>query len=54
MVKYSPKFDFIEKQHKSLKRSFIILEERVKKIENRLDDIELEDRLDSLIFSGVK
>ena len=32
----------------------MILEERVKKIENRLDKIEQEDRLDSLIFSGVK
>ena len=54
MVEYSPKFDFIEKQLKSLKNSFMILEERVKKIESRLDDIEQEDRLDSLIFSGVK
>ncbi|XP_065584469.1 uncharacterized protein LOC136043481, partial [Artemia franciscana] len=32
----------------------MILEERVKKIESRLDDIEQENRLDSLIFSGVK
>ena len=54
MVEYSPKFDFIEKQLKSLKNSFMILEERVKKIESRLDDIEQENRLDSLIFSGVK
>ena len=54
MVEYSPKFDFIEKQLKSLKNSFMLLEERVKKIENRLVDIEQEDRLNSLIFSGVK
>ncbi|KAK2701669.1 hypothetical protein QYM36_019687, partial [Artemia franciscana] len=41
-------------QLKSLKNSFMILEERVKKIESRLDDIEQEDRLDSLIFSSAK
>ena len=54
MVEYSPKFDFIEKQLKSIKNSFIILEKRVKKIKSRLDDIEQEDRLNSFIFSGVK
>ena len=53
-MEYTPKFTETEKQLKSMKSHLESLDDRMLRIERRIDDIDQDLRLNSLIFNGVK
>ena len=53
-LEFNPKFAKIEHTPSSLRNQIENLEERISRIETKLDDYDQESLLDSLVFHGVK
>ena len=54
ILEFTPRFDRIEKDLKICQNQLELLENRVARVEAKLDDADQELRLDTLLFNGVK